>query len=326
MRTLFRAITCLMIAILVAGCAPSFLITPVANRSGLEETEVQQGKGLFKKKIAIIPIEGTIVNARTPSLMGSGENAISLLTQQLQRAEKDPNVVAVVLRINSPGGTVTASDTAYQLISDFKKRTGKPVIASVQELCASGGYYAALAADEIVVQPTSVVGSIGVIFTSFDIEGTLNKIGARSYIIKSGQLKDMASPFKAMREEERQVIQAMIMDYFNRFVGVVQTRRELQEVDVNRINDGRVFTGEQALRLKLVDRPGTLDDALDLARQKADASGAKAVLYIRPYGYGGSIYASNQVPAPEANGMQLTIPMPEEVLPTGFYYLWRPGM
>ena len=249
-----------------------------------------------------------------------------MLTQQLRRAEQDPNVVAIILRLNSPGGTVTASDTLYQLISDFRKGTNKPVIASVQEVCASGGYYAALAADEIMVQPTSLLGSIGVIFTTFDVERTLDKIGARSYIIKSGPMKDMGSPFKPMREDERQIIQAMIMDYFHRFQGVVKSRRGLSDEELVAVTDGRVFTGENALRLKLVDRLGTLDDAINLARIKTGQKGAKVVLYIRPHGYGGSIYADTQMPAPEAKTTQLMLPMPDEILPTGFYYIWRPGL
>lgn len=317
----------LIAVLLLAGCTPSFLITPVSDKGELVERTVRDGEGFFPKKIAIIPIEGTIINARRPSLMDSGENSISLLTQQLKRAEDDSSVVAVVLRVNSPGGTVTASDTMYRLISDFKSRSKKPVVASVQEVCASGGYYASLAADEIVAQPTSIVGSIGVIFTTFDFEGTLGKIGARSYIIKSGPLKDMGSPLKPLSVEEREIMQGMIMEYFHRFQGVVQTRRSLTAPELAAVTDGRVFTGENALKLKLVDRMGTLEEAIDLAAQRANSKGAKAVLYIRPYGYGGSIYASNQMPAPEAKSAQLlSIPMVEEILPSGFYYIWRPGL
>jgi protease-4 len=312
--------------LLLAGCTPSFLITPVSNNNELVEKTVDDGKGFFPKKIVIIPIEGTILNSRKPGLLVSGENSLSLLSQQLKRAEKDPAVAAIVLRLNSPGGTVTASDSMYQLISDFKKSSKKPVIASVQEVCASGGYYSALAADEIIAQPTSVVGSIGVIFEMFDVEGTLGKIGARAYIIKSGPLKDMGSPLKPLSEAERQVIQAMIMQYYARFQGIVQNRRALSTEELQLVTDGRVFSGQDALKLKLIDRLGTLNDAIDIARQRADAKGAKAVLYIRPHGYGGSIYASNEMPAPEANTTQLSIPLADEIIPAGFYYLWRPGL
>ena len=312
--------------LLIAGCgAPSLLITPVANKNTLVEQKVQPAKGWTTAKIAIIPIDGTIMNARSPGLLQSGENIVSLLTQQFREAEEDGSVKAVVLRLNSPGGTVTASDTLYDMVRGFRKRTGKPVIASVQEVAASGAYYVACSADEIVTQPTSVVGSIGVIFTTFDVVGTMDKIGVRSYTVKSGQLKDMGSPFKAMTPAERQVMQGLIDEYFARFRSIVQSNRKLSDDQTTAVTDGRVFSGEQAVALKLADRLGTLDDALDLARTKASARGAKAVLYLRPYGYGGSIYAQNQLPNPEARAnTTLNIPGLPEMTPPGFYYLWQP--
>ena len=314
------------LALLIAGCgAPSLLITPVANKNTLIEEEVQPATAWTTAKIAIIPVDGLIANAREPGLLQPGENAVSLLTQQFQRAERDGSVKAVVLRLNSPGGTVTASDTMYDLIQRFRKRTGKPVIASVQEVSASGAFYVSCAADQIVAQPTSLVGSIGVIFTTFDIVGTMDKIGARSYTIKSGQLKDMGSLFKAMTPEEHKVIQDLINEYFARFRGIVQSNRKLTDEQTAAVTDGRVFSGEQALALKLIDKLGTLEDAIDLARSKANARGAKAVLYLRPFGYGGSIYAQNQLPPPEAKGTTtLNIPSFHELTPPGFYYLWQP--
>lgn len=315
-----------MLVLLIAGCgAPSLLITPVANKNSLTEEEVQPAKGWTFAKIAIIPIDGMIMNVREPGLLQPGENIVSLLTQQFRKAEEDSSVKAVVLRVNSPGGTVTASDTIYDMIKGFRKRTGKPVIVSIQEVAASGAYYVSCSADQIVTQPTSVVGSIGVIFTTFDVVGTMDKIGVRSYTVKSGQLKDMGSPFKAMTPAERQVMQDLIDQYFARFRMIVQTNRKLSDDQTTAVTDGRVFSGEQAVALKLADRLGTLDDALDLARTKADARGASAVLYLRPYGYGGSIYAQNELPNPEARGTTtLNIPGLHEMTPPGFYYMWQP--
>jgi protease-4 len=153
----------------------------------------------------------------------------------------------------------------------------------------------------------------------------MDRIGVRSYTIKSGQLKDMGSLFKPMTPAERQVIQDLIDQYFARFRTIVQMHRRLSEEQTTAVTDGRVFSGEQAMALKLVDQLGTLEDALDLARAKADACSAKAVLYIRPYGHGGSIYAQNQLPAPEARGnTTLRIPGLQEMMPPGFYYMWEP--
>src|SRR5687768_11316273 len=218
----FLVIFCL----LSAGCGvPSFLITPVANSNTLEESEVQPGKGWSPGKIAIIEVEGLLMNARSGGFLQPTENKVSLFAQQMETAANDRAVKAVVLRINSPGGTVTASDIMYSLVRDFRTKTGKPVIASTQEVAASGGYYVALAADEIVAQPTSVVGSIGVIFTTMEFSGTMEKFGVTGTSIKSGPLKDMGSPLKPLELPEREVMQAMVNDYYARFVGLLRERR-----------------------------------------------------------------------------------------------------
>ena len=306
-----------------AGCGtPSFLVTPVANTNKLEEVEVQSGSGGWSQpKIALIEVEGMLMNSRSGGFLQPTENKLSLFTQQMEVAARDPRVKAVVLRVNSPGGTVTATDTMYQIVQRFRDETKKPVIVSMQEIAASGGYYVACGADVIVAHPTSVVGSIGVIFSAFEFEQTLAKIGARSWVIKSGQYKDMGSPFKALRADERELMQQMVDEYHKRFVETVQKHRSVSDLGI--ATDGRVFSGETALQLGLVDRVGLLDDALDVAREKAGASGAKVVMYKRPYGYRGSIYASSSTPEPRANVITLDLP-DSMLLPKGFYYLWQP--
>jgi protease-4 len=131
------------------------------------------------------------------------ENKVSLFEQELERAAKDPAVKAVVLRVNSPGGTVTASDIMYESVLRFKRETKKPVVAALQDVAASGAYYIACGSDKIVAHPASVVGSIGVIFSTFTFEGTLANIGAKSEAIKSGPLKDMGSPFRSLDPRAR---------------------------------------------------------------------------------------------------------------------------
>src|SRR4051812_34055689 len=164
--------------LLIAGCGiPSFLITPVQNTNELNETTIQSGKGWSPKKIAIIEVEGMITNTQSGGFLSPTENKVSLFTQQLERAAADPGVRAVVLRINSPGGTVTASDIMYQEIVKFRNEKHKPVIASAQELAASGAYYIACGCDKIVTHPTSVIGSIGVIFQDFDFADGMSKLG-----------------------------------------------------------------------------------------------------------------------------------------------------
>ncbi|MGB7156664.1 MAG: signal peptide peptidase SppA [Tepidisphaeraceae bacterium] len=311
-------------ALAVGGCGtPSFLITPVSHTQKLREIPVAGGRS--SDKIAVIEVAGILVNARTGGFLQPTENKLSLFKEQLDRAATDDKVKAVVLRVNSPGGTVTASDTMYTLLTRFKEKTRKPVIASLQEVAASGGYYVACASDEVMACPTSVVGSIGVIFNTYDVQNGLSKIGVRAEAIKSGPLKDMGSPFKAITPEERAVMQGMVDEYYARFVSVVKEHRTIDGDDnIRTATDGRVFSGEQALKLGLVDRTGLLEDAIKLARQTANAPGAKVIMYKRPYGYAGSIYANGPTPAPQANVTHLQLPGSDSLMPTGFYYLWQP--
>ena len=306
----------------LAGCGiPSFLITPVQNANTFQEYEVEKGKG---GKIALIEVDGMLVNAGTGGFLQPTENPLSNFTQLMKHAAKDDDVKAVVLRVNSPGGTVTTSDAMYEIVRRFRAKTHKPVVASCQEVAASGAYYVSLAADRIVAQPTSVIGSIGVIFSTFDFSGTMNKIGAQANSIKSGPLKDMGSPFRALGSEERQVMQGMVDEYYARFVELLTERRKITDPDtLKTTTDGRVFSGARAKQLGLVDDLGLLEDALDTARKMADAPKATVVMYKRPHGYRGSIYAETDIPQPQTNVTKLELPG-GPWLPSGFYYLWKP--
>jgi protease-4 len=308
----------------LTGCGtPSFLITPVPNINRLQEVQVQPGQGFRPGKVAITEIEGMLVNARTGGFLQPTENKLSLFTQQMERAANDAAVRAVVLRVNSPGGTVTASDVMYQTILRFRSETGKPVVASTQEVAASGAYYIACAADRIVAHPTSVIGSVGVVFNTFDASGTMSMVGLRSEAIKSGEFKDMGSPLRAISPGERQIMQGMVDEYHARFVDVITRHRPIHADRLAECTDGRVFSGQRAVELKLVDQVGLLDDAIDLAKELAGAPRASVIMYKRPYGYRGSIYADASTPEPRAN--VLTLELPDGVLlPRGFYYLWQP--
>jgi protease-4 len=171
-----------------------------------------------------------------------------------------------------------------------------------------------------------VVGSIGVIFNMFTLAGTMEKIGAKSEAIKSGPLKDMGSPFRDLDPQARAVMQGIVDEYYARFVGVVTSNRPIKDTDTRKlVTDGRVFSGVRAVELGLADRTGLLDDAIDEAKRMGHAENAKVVIYRRPYGYSGSIYAQQSVPQPQASIMELKIPGVNDRLPSGFYYLWEPG-
>lgn len=313
----------------VAGCGvPSFLITPVSHAGGLREQAVRAGRGLSPDKIVLVEVEGMLLNAQSGGFMQPSENTVSRFVEQMEKAASDPRVKAVVLRVNSPGGTVTASDIMYQQVLGFRQKTGKPVIAAPQDVAASGAYYVSCAADAIVAHPASIVGSIGVIYQTFDASGTMGMIGLKSEAIKSGRHKDMGSMFRPLADSDRKLMQAMVDEYYGRFRTVVTASRPIADAErLAMATDGRVFTGTEAAKLGLVDATGMLDDAISLAEQMAGTRGAKVVLYKRPYGYTGSIYASTEIPVPrEYRGMELKLPSAGPLLPTGFYYLWSAGL
>ena len=322
--TLARSIAALML-LLIGGCGmPSFLITPVSSSSTLDETTVQSGTGFSPPKVVIIEVEGMLANARAGGLLQPQENKLSLFTQQMDKAAGDPTVKAVVLRINSPGGTVTCSDTMYEMVKKFRETTRKPVIADTQEVTASGAYYLACGCDKIVAHPTSVVGSIGVIFQTFEVSTAMAKLGITSNAIASGHFKEMGSPFKPLEPDERALMQQMVDEYYSRFLNVVTTNRHIDPAHLKEATDGRVFSGAKAVEIGLADQTGLLDDALNLAKQMGNAPTAEVVMYKRPYGYSGSIYSTSTIQPPRSDVMRLDIPAADDLIPTGFYYLWQP--
>lgn len=311
----------LLILLIPTGCAPSFLITPVSNTNALNEETLEPGQGLFPDKILVVNLSGTLQNNLSSGFLQASENPVSLFTQQLDLAANDSSIKAVLLRVNSPGGTVAASETLYQEILRFKSKTHKPVITYGQDLLASGAYYAACASDKIVAQPTSIVGSVGVIFHSVEISGAMSLVGVKDNTIKSGPMKDMASMFKPITPEEKAIMQDMVDDYFARFKGIVENARNLHNDKLAAVTDGRVFTGDKAVALGLIDQTGSLHDALNLAKSLANSPNAKVVTYKRPYGYSGSVYA--QSPNPQQPQINLHL-LPESTLQPGFFYIWNP--
>jgi len=309
----------------LGGCGvSSFLITPVSSSSTLEETTVQAGSGFLPPKVVIIEVEGMLANSRSGGLLQPQENKLSLFTQQMDKAAADPAVKAVVLRINSPGGTVTCSDTMYQMVKKFRQTTRKPIIADTQEVTASGAYYVACGCDKIIAHPTSVVGSIGVIFQTFEVSGAMAKLGITSNAVASGPYKEMGSPFKKLEPDERALMQQMVDEYYARFLTVVTTNRHIDSANLKEATDGRVFSGEKAAEIGLVDQVGLLDDAIAVAKDMGNAPSAQVVMYKRPYGYSGSIYSSDSIQPPRSDVMKLEIPAADDLMPTGFYYLWQP--
>jgi protease-4 len=246
---------------------------------------------------------------------------LARVREELEKAADDESVRAVVLRINSPGGTVTASDILHHEVGRFKARRKVPVVAAILDVGASGGYYVALAADRIVAHPTTVTGSIGVLMLTVNSGGLLEKIGVSTSYITSGRYKDMGNPFRGLTPDERAIFQEVIDRLHGRFVALVAKGRGLDEARVRTLADGRIYTAEEALTLGLVDRIGYLEDAIALARQSAGLREAKVVTYHRPRQYRATIYSGGEPPAPSPGALDLV-----RLVASGprFLYLWWP--
>jgi protease-4 len=254
-------------------------------------------------------------------LLSDGENPVSLFRERLEAAA-DRHVKAVVLRLNSPGGAVTASDIMYEDLVHFREKTHKPVVACMMDLAASGAYYLAMGADVVYAHPTTVTGSIGVIMTLYNASGLFEKIGLTSNPIKSGPNKDIGNPGRPMTEAERAILQGMVDRFYGQFVEVVVRGRHLPEERVRTLADGRVYTGVEAKELGLVDAVGHLDDAIAAAKDLAGIVDAAVIAYDRGDGYRGSVYAGVKIPS-EIN-VKLQVPGVSGTPGAAFMYLWQP--
>jgi protease IV len=219
-------------------------------------------------------------------------NVLATFKEELTKASKDEKIKAIVLRINSPGGTVNASDILYHELKTFKATKKIPVIASMMDVAASGGYYLAMATDAILVHPSTVTGSIGVIMLTVNAKGLLEKVGVEASAITSGPRKDMGSPFRTMTSEEKEIFQGVIDSFYHRFLTVVQEGRpQLSADQIKKLADGRIYSGEQAKAAGLVDEIGYLDEAIELAKKNAGLTEARVVTYRRHGEYQNNIYS-----------------------------------
>lgn len=283
-----RTAGCLALA-LVLLCLPGCITINLLPSAGPLKEEELGGSG--KAKVLLIELSGLISSQESGGLVEQ-PNLVARLKEELTRAGEDQAVGAIVLRINSPGGTVTASDIMYHELKIFREKHKVPIIASIMDIGASGGYYVAAAADQIMVHPSTVTGSIGVIMLTMDAHGLLDKVGVEARAVTSGPKKDMGSPFRAMTPEERAIFQSVIDAFYERFLAVVKEGRPNLSIEqIRKLADGRIYSGDQAKALGLVDSIGYLDDAVELAKHQAGLTEAKVVVYRRAGEYRPNIYA-----------------------------------
>ena len=312
-------------ALLAAGCGENvgWVVKPVPLEEKLVESEVAAGRGLFPPKVAVIDVDGLLMNRRSEGLFSLGENPVSLFVEKLDKAAADAAVRAVVLRINSPGGGVTASDIMYRRLLRFRQERKVPVIAVIEDVGASGAYYIACGADVIVAHPTSVTGSIGVLVQTVSFSGTMDMLGIKAQAVTSGEHKDMASPLKPLDKEDLAILQGIVDEFFGRFVDVVAAgRAKLTAERVRALADGRVYTGEQAKANGLVYEVGDLPAAIALARELSGAENAKVVMYHRPWGSKANTYSSAPSLPGQINLINVTAPDLASLAGPQFLYLW----
>ena len=252
---------------------------PARKIPRLRETIVQEGAAHSQDKIVQIDLDGIISSGEIPvGLLGQEESMVDSIKRQLSQAKSDSKVKGIVLRINSPGGEVTASDTIYAAVKEVAK--SKPVIVYMDTVAASGGYYVACGASKIVASETTLTGSIGVIMEGMSYHGLFEKIGMGTNTFTSGKFKDTLSGARPMRDDEKAYIQGLVDKMYQRFVGIVSEARKVPVAELTSgVADGRIMTGGDALTAKLVDKVGYIEDAQALARAECKAPDASIVRY-----------------------------------------------
>jgi protease-4 len=310
-----------IIAIFINGC----ISLPVPSVRPLTERFLG-GEG--KDKILVIDISGIIYDKEKGDILGLRKEPriTARIKEELDRAAKDKRVKAIILRINSPGGDVTTCDIIRHELERFKEKRDIPIVAQLMGVAASGGYYIASSADRLVAHPTTVTGGIGVVAYKLNASGLMEKIGISNETIKSGEKKDIGSPLRPMTDEEREILQGIIDKMFVRFMEVIKEARPgIEGEAMGEIADGRVFTATRALELKLIDRTGYMDDAIELAKEEAGIEEARIVTYARPSSYRANIYSRSDNNGPTSiNLFNIDDKGISRFFNLSFMYLWMP--
>lgn len=324
MNRFFPFLAVLLTACLLTACTAFKVDILTGEKKALKEVTLA---GSGPDRVLIIPITGTITLTGRKGLIGRREGTVPEVAARLSKAQKDRRVKAVVFKIDSPGGTVTASDALYHEIMRFRERTGAKVVAAMMGMGTSGGYYVSLPADFIMAHPTTITGSVGVVFLQPRAVELMKKIGLEVTVNKSGRDKDMGSPFRRETAEERRIFQDLTTTLAHRFLELVARHRHLDRQTLDRIASARIYLAPEALDLGLVDGIGYLPDAIARAKQLAGLDPDSRVIVYRRRKYpDGSIYTSAEArhDGEPAGALEQGL---ATLLPTaraGFYYLWLP--
>ncbi|MBI3821328.1 MAG: S49 family peptidase [Planctomycetes bacterium] len=302
-----------------AGVAPAMPLSAVVPM-GVDGADARQPG----PKIALIDVDGLLVNQALSGPIFSGENPVAVFQEKLDVTRADKDVAALVVRINSPGGGVTGCDVMRHLLENYRKSTGRPIIVCLVDVGAGGAYYVATAGDAIVAHPTTLTGGIGVIWNSYNLRDLMAQFNIMPQTIKAGANIDMGSVNQAIPPETRKMLQQMADEYHVRFKQVVQASRPKLDAKDETNFDGRIFTASQAQERGLIDGIGYLDDAVALAKQRAQQPQARVIMYGRATNPAFSTYADRSNAMPTQAPLPLRMPgMERSRLPT-FLYLWQP--
>ncbi len=316
--------TLLISSLVFTGCVKTQIKLFTDGTVPYEEYTLE---GTGDEKILLVPVQGKISDAPSRGLLRDRPGLVQNVVAQLRKAEEDPQIKALVLKIDSPGGSVTASDILYHELKAYQERTRVKIVALFMGLAASGGYYVALPADRILAHPTSITGSVGVIFLGPRVDGLMTKIGVAVDVNKSGQNKDTGSPFRPRTAEEEALIQDLTDQLGQRFIDLVTTHRRVTPQARAEIQTARIFLAPRALELGLVDAIGYSDDALETARREAGlGDDARVVVYRRNEYPDDTVYnAAAQDGTPQPGLLDLGPAADMLTTQTGFYYLWSPA-
>lgn len=277
-----------------------------------------------QRRIALVDVDGLLLNQELVGLYSEGENPVALFREKLDSIARQPCYAAVVVRINSPGGSVTASDILWHDLRSFKARTGLPVVACLMDVGAGGAYYLASAADHIVAHPTTVTGGIGVILNLYNLQDAMAQFNVVGIPVKSGDYIDLGTPIRPQTEQGRAILQQMALEFHNRFREVVLEGRPPLIHAPPEVFDGRVFTARRAHELGLIDSVGYLADAAEIAGQLGGAPGAPLVILHRCHDRARTPYdATHNVPL-HPSLLPLSVPGLERSRLPAFLYLWQP--
>ncbi len=289
--------------------------------------------GTGKDKILVIEISGLITEQEKGGLfrLQKEPSMVSSVKEQLDRASDDRQIKGLLLLVDSPGGTVTASDIIYHELKGFKSTNPVKVVAFFMGTAASGGYYVAQVADRIVASPTTITGSIGVIMMNLNLSGLMEKIGVSDASVKSGRFKDVGSPFKKPEKQGEAILQGVVQGFHDRFCKIVEENRpDIRFTERPELADGRIFNAPQALQEGLVDEIGYFSEALEWVKKSAGLTEAQVIRYTRAGQNLSNIYSLATNASGGFQGDINLVKLDLESLlsacgPT-FMYLWMPGL